>query len=590
MKNRLLITIAFIVISFQVGFTQTKREFKTWNPATDSLQVLGAQAWPKEVKDYYDRLPERAEKTVRKDVWDLSKNSAGLNLRFKTNADEIIIKYVVSGGKQMPHMPATGVSGIDLYAKNSDGKWLWASGQYSFGDTVVYRFKGLKSKDDYVKNLQYTMYLPLYNSVKWMQISVPKEAEFIPLSVRKEKPIVVYGTSIAQGACASRPGLAWTNILGRKLDRTVINLGFSGNGRLEKELIDLLTEIDARVYVLDCLPNLTAPQYIATGELKKRIVSSIKQLQEKRPSTPILFTEHDGYTDDGINLDKKKQYQDVNTALREVLDSLSATGIKNVFLLSKKEINQDIETMVDGTHPNDAGMMRYADAYEKALSKILKEPIGDNTTTIPVTQGRDASTYNWETRHNAVLAYNKTHQPQVIFLGNSITNYWSGEPKAPIRRGETSWQKYFEPKQAANFGFGWDRIENVLWRVYHNELDGISPSHIVLMIGTNNLQLNKDEDIVTGLQFLVNAIHEKQPGAKIILLGILPRRAMEDRVASLNKLLAKTNMSKNTLFADAGKLFLKTDKKIDEALFTDGLHPNEQGYEKLGAFIATRLK
>jgi lysophospholipase L1-like esterase len=585
-RRKILLTLTVVILCFQFGFSQAKREFKTWNPATDTLQSLNGQAWPKEVEDYYDRLPARAEQTVRKAVWDLSKNSAGLNLRFKTNADEIIIKYVVNGGVQMPHMPATGVSGIDIYAKNSDGKWLWATGQYSFGDTIVYHFSGLITKDDYVKDLQYTLYLPLYNSVKWMEISVPKEAEFIPLPARKEKPIVVYGTSIAQGACASRPGLAWTNILSRRLDRTVINLGFSGNGRLEPELINLLGGIDAKVYVLDCLPNLVAPQYVTTAELKKRIVIAIKQLQAKRPSVPILFTEHDGYMDEEINPAEKKKYQDANKALKEVLDSLAATGVKSVFLLSKKEINQDIETTVDGTHSNDAGMMRYADAYEKEIRNILNESIGDNTTTIPVTQRRDASTYDWETRHNAVLAYNKTHKPQIVFLGNSITNYWSGEPTAPIRRGEISWAKYFEHKSAANFGFGWDRVENVLWRVYHDELDSISPSHIVLMIGTNNLQLNTDDAIVTGLQFLVSAIHKKQPAAKILLMGILPRRDMEDRIAKLNKLIAKADMGENVHFADSGKLFLKPDKKIDEALFVDGLHPNEKGYEKLGAFIA----
>lgn len=587
--RKVLLTLTATVLCVQFCFSQSNREFKTWNPATDTLQSLNGLAWPKEVKDYYDRLPARAGQTVRKAVWDLSKNSAGINIRFKTNADEIIIKYVVSGSMQMPHMPATGVSGIDLYAKNSDGRWLWATGRYAFGNTVVYHFSGLRSKDDYVKDLQYTLYLPLYNSVKWMEINVPKEAEFIPSPVKKEKPIVVYGSSIAQGACASRPGLAWTNILGRKLDRTVINLGFSGNGRLEKEMIDLLAEIDAKLYVLDCLPNLVAPQYVTTAELKKRIVTSIKQLQSKQPSIPILFTEHDGYADEEINPAEKKRYQDANTTLKEVLDSLTTTGMKNVFLLSKKEINQDIETTVDGTHSNDAGMMRYADAYEKIIREILNESIGDKTTTIPVTQRRDANTYDWETRHNAVLTYNKTHKPQIIFLGNSITNYWSGEPISPIRRGETSWEKYFEPKGAANFGFGWDRIENVLWRVYHDELDGISPRHIVLMIGTNNLQLNTDEEIVKGLQFLVNAIHRKQPGVKILLMGILPRKEMEERIAKLNKLIEKSDMGKNVLYADAGKLFLKIDKKIDDTLFIDGLHPNEQGYEKLGAYIAAHV-
>jgi len=433
------------------------------------------------------------------------------------------------------------------------------------------------------------LYLPLYNTVKWMGISVPKDAAFTPLPVREEKPIVVYGTSIAQGACASRPGLAWTNILSRRLDRTVINLGFSGNGRLEKEVVDLLTEIDAKMYVLDCLPNLTGG-YVTNGELKKRIAASVKQLQTIRPSTPILLTEHDGYMDEEINPTRKKEYRDVNMALKQVVDSLSAGGIKNIFLLSKKEINQDIETMVDGTHSNDAGMLRYADAYEKVIRKIMNEPVGGGATSIPVTQRRDANTYDWETRHNAVLAYNKTHKPQLVFLGNSIVNYWGGKPVAPIRRGERSWEKCFSAKNDANFGFGWDKIENVLWRIYHDELDNISARNIVVMIGTNNLQFNTDDEIVTGLQFLVSSIHEKQPGAKILLMGILPRREMEDRIAKLNKLIAKTDMGNYVSYADAGKLFLKSGKKIDETLFTDGLHPNEQGYDKLGAFIVSKLK
>ncbi len=166
-------------------------------------------------------------------------------------------------------MPATGVSGIDLYSKTIDGKWLWAAGKFSFKDTITYHFTNLLPNDQHVNNREYTLYLPLYNSVKWMEITVPKAALFKSLPVRKDNPIVVYGTSIAQGACASRPGLAWTNILGRKLDRPVINLAFSGNGKLEKELIELLSEIDASLYVLDCLPNLTSPEYYATGELKK---------------------------------------------------------------------------------------------------------------------------------------------------------------------------------------------------------------------------------------------------------------------------------------------------------------------------------
>jgi len=358
-----LLFLSFFI--FHSASSQSK-EYKYYDPATDPALVLEGQAWPHEVQDFYDRLPARAEKNVRKPVWDLSKNSAGLQLRFVTDASEIVVKYAVTGNLQMPHMPATGVSGVDLYAKDEKNNWLWAYGRYSFGDTIVYRFNNLSPG-----KREYILYLPLYNSVKWMQIGVPEENVFTPLPARKEKPIVVYGTSIAQGACASRPGLAWSNILSRKLNLPVINLAFSGNGRLEPELLDLLTEIDAKVYILDCLPNLTSG-YISTDELKKRIVHAVVQLHSQKPFTPILLTEHDGYSDGAINPVRYRLYTDVNKALDQMFDSLSASGFQNIYLLKKEAINQDIETMVDGTHPNDMGMMRYANAYEKKLKEIFK--------------------------------------------------------------------------------------------------------------------------------------------------------------------------------------------------------------------------
>lgn len=362
-KQYLLASVAILfftnVLSQSTGYT-------VYDPAQDPAFVVEGKAWPLEVKDFYDRLPARGEKTVRKPVWDLSRNSAGLQLRFVSNAPEIIIKYSVAGGLQMPHMPATGVSGVDLYARDDRKKWLWAAGKFSFGDTITYRFNNLSPV-----RREYILYLPLYNTVRWMQLYVPKGTEFTPLPASTQKPVVVYGTSIAQGGCASRPGLAWTNILSRRINSPVINLAFSGNGKLEPELIDLLAEIDARVYVLDCLPNLT-PGY-SDGELKKRILNAVLRLQSKRPFTPILFTEHDGYTDGGINAVRYHDYTSVNKVLDETLDSLKHKGYKRLFLLKKEDINQDIETMVDGTHPNDIGMMRYADAYEKKLKFVFQQ-------------------------------------------------------------------------------------------------------------------------------------------------------------------------------------------------------------------------
>jgi lysophospholipase L1-like esterase len=533
MKFSLGLSIAASLF-LQICIAQNVRQYKNWNPATDTLKVLDGQEWSNEVKDYYDRLTSRAEKLVRQDVWYLSKNSAGLQLRFRTNADEIIIKFIVSGGIQFFHMPATGVSGIDLYSKTIDGKWLWAAGKYAFGDTVVYRFTNLTTTDQHVGNREYTLYLPLYNSVKWMELSVPKESLFEPLPVRNDKPIVVYGTSIAQGACATRPGLAWTNILGRKLDRPVVNLGFSGNGRMETPLFDLMSEIDAKIFVLDCLPNMV-PDIFSSNEVKKRVVDAVNILQTKRPGIPLLFCDHAGYSDGEINAVSKKRYEAVNNAFREAFDSLVTAGKKNIYRLSKEAINQDIETMVDGVHPNDIGMMRYAAAYEKTIREIIDEPLGDIATEVAITQRRDFNVYDWEKRHREILQYNKANSPKLLLIGNSITHFWGGKPAGPKDTGIDSWNKYFENKGVVNMGFGWDRIENVLWRVYHGELDGIASKQIVLMIGTNNLQLNTNEEIVNGLQFLIRAISKKQPKAQLLMMGILPRRGLESRILILNK-------------------------------------------------------
>ncbi|TKC08620.1 SGNH/GDSL hydrolase family protein [Pedobacter frigoris] len=586
---RRFLTIFSIIMLFVSGYsTAQRKEYKSWNPAKDTLNVIQGRSWESGFKSGYDRLPAAAEKNVRKAVWGLSENSSGLYMQFRTNAEEIVVKFKVTGGMAMPHMPATGVSGVDLYSKNIDGKWLWCAGRYSFGDTVSYRFVNLAGKDQHVDDREYRLYLPLYNTVKWMEISVPKEAKFKPLPVRKEKPIVVYGTSIAQGACASRPGMAWTSILGRKLDRSMVNLGFSGNGKLEPEVLDFVTQIDAKLFVLDCLPNLTGG--IGDAMLNQKIVDAVRQIQKKRPGTPILMVEHDGYTDGEMQPLRKKDYEAVNRVLKSAIDSLIKSGVKGLYLLSKEEIGHDIESMVDGTHPNDLGMMRYAEAYEKKIKSIFNEPQGTVSTMIPVTQRRDASSYDWETRHQEVLDYGKANQPELVLVGNSILHYWGGEPASSRAKGKDAWTKYFAEGKAMNMGFGWDRIENVLWRIYHGELDEISPKKIILMIGTNNLDYNTDEEIVQGLKFLLDVIKVRKPAADVILMGILPRRKMEQRIAGLNKKIAAIAIGKRLKYADAGKLFLKPAKEIDESLFSDGLHPNAVGYEKLGNFINQQIK
>jgi len=293
----------------------------------------------------------------------------------------------------MPHMPATGVSGVDLYAIDSDGSWHLASGKYSFKDTIQYNFTQLKPNDDYHKlGREYRLYLPLYNNIRDLEIGVPTGSIFTVQPQRPEKSIVVYGTSIAHGACASRPGMAWTNILARKLDRPLINLAFSGNGRLEKEVIGLINELNARVFVLDCLPNLIST-VVDRKELQKRIIESVKSLRAKHPQTPILLTEHDGYTDGFTTPIRQTLFEEANQDLREALAQLKTEQIPQLYTLTIAEIGMDLDCMVDGTHPNDLGMMRYAQAYEKKLREILQQPVGTRITQIPTRHNREPGSY-----------------------------------------------------------------------------------------------------------------------------------------------------------------------------------------------------
>ncbi|MCL6265557.1 SGNH/GDSL hydrolase family protein [Flagellimonas myxillae] len=572
MKKILL--LAFIASLFQVS-AQEKANLRWWNPAENEFPVISGQAWPEEVKSQYHRLPARAEKNVRPPVWGLSKQAAGLSIRFWSNAPSIQVKYTLKGGISMPHMPATGVSGLDLYGKTEHGDWLRFWGFYALDKESTYTFTIESNSKTYNKyGREYQLFLPLYNEIENLEIGIAETSFLKPLPQRKEKPIVAYGTSICQGACASRPGMAWTNILERRLDRSIINLGFSGNGRLEPALIDLMSEIDAKLYILDCLPNLSPTRhntYLLTW-------NAVKKLREKRPNTPIILTAHVGYADDFTNEENKKRYEPLNQELTKIYDQLIADGYEDIYLLTKDAIQLGFDSFVDIIHPNDFGMIQYTDAYEKLIREVLKEPVGTISTTVPTTQSRDISVYKWEDRHQEILESNVVNPPKICLFGDSIINFWGGTPASTIVNGADSWKSVMVPLGIQNFGSGWDRIENVLWRVHHDELDGFEAEKVVLMIGTNNLHLNSESEILEGLQNLIQAIQVRQPKSKLFIMGILPRTDKEEDIKKLNLKISKIADGENVHYADIGTPLLLENGALDESLFTDGLHPNSKGY------------
>lgn len=360
-----------LLIIAKLSLAQKEQEIVWYNPAKQIFRVVHNQIWSgNDIHSFYDRLPAKAEKNIRKEVWDLSENSAGLKLVFNTNAKEITVRYTTKSKKYaMSHFSAMGVSGLDLFSENTDGSWAWANGKFQFKDTITYKYTNLSiGKLKYKNDASFHLYLPLYNSVAWLEIGVPSGSTFQFIPVSNEKPIVVYGTSIVQGACASRPGMAWTNILNRQLNSPVINLGFSGNGRLEKELIDLIVEKEAKMFIIDCLPNIVdEPQSI-----KAKIIYATKTIRAKYPHTPIVFSDHSAYLENGMDSIRTSNLIRANNISFNTFKELKAGGIKKLFYITQKDIGLNINDSVDGTHPTDIGMLKYMKVYKRLINKKVK--------------------------------------------------------------------------------------------------------------------------------------------------------------------------------------------------------------------------
>lgn len=327
------------------------------------LLSIEGQGWS-DTKSDYDRLPAKAEGKVRGAVWNLSRTSTGIVARFVTNATTISARWTLTSDRMaMPHMPATGVSGVDLYVQDDDGVWRWlACGRPAKQTNTVKLISGIPAGER-----AYMLYLPLYNGVSSVEIGVPQGSLVAAAPVRTKKPIVFYGTSITHGASASRPGMTHVAILGRRFDRPVINLGFSGNGRMETEVAELMAEIDAAVYVIDCLPNINAQTVLANTK------PCIDILRAARPETPILLVEDRSYADSFLVTAKRERNRTSREALRKVYEELKADGVKNLYYLEGDHLlGDDNEGTVDSSHPTDLGFTRQAAAFAEALAPILE--------------------------------------------------------------------------------------------------------------------------------------------------------------------------------------------------------------------------
>ena len=216
------------------------------------------------------------------------------------------------------------------------------------------------------------------------------------------------------------------------------------------------------------------------------------------------------------------------------------------------------------------------------------------STLVPLTQNRDWRVYDWTARHAAAVALMKARQPDIVMLGDSITHFWGGEPIGGRRTAPDEWDRFFAGRRVVNLGYGWDRTENVLWRLTHGEFEGVTPKVVVTMIGTNNVSINTVDEIAAGIEAICAEIHRRSPATRILLLAIFPRGATPDatraKVTDINRRIAGLDGRNGVTFLDLGPKFVGADGSISVDVMDDYLHPTAKGYAIWSAAMAPTLE
>lgn len=316
--------------------------------------------------DYvYRRLPVRPDWEIRDAVDQLANHTAGGQIRFRSNSKKILLSVELREKSGMYHMPATGQSGFDLYVKDGEVQRYMKTTRFP-ADTIRYQVELLNSDQKQMRD--FTLNFPLYNGVNSVLVGIEAQSRIrAPKPFSRPGKIVIYGTSITQGGCVARPGMAYSNILSRKLDMAFVNLGFSGNGRGEPALAHLINQIsDSKLIILDYEAN-------AGNTIFKTLGPFVDILREDHPDTPILIMSKIRYASAPVGSSGDKELMSRRDFQRNLVDERRSTGDQNIYFLDGSEVLGDDydECTVDGSHPTDLGSYRLADAMLAVIEDIL---------------------------------------------------------------------------------------------------------------------------------------------------------------------------------------------------------------------------
>ena len=318
----------------------------------DFFRLEGTEVPDSLKENRYHRLPNSYKNIVREPVWSLSKSSTGLSIRFLSNSNKISVKWKILHDLKMNHMAESGIKGVDLYFKNEDG-WQYLNTGLPKGIENEYLFIDNMSK----QLREFKIFLPLYDGIENIEVGIDSESFIKKPEKNHKKPIIFYGTSITQGACASRPGMAHTNIISRKLDVDCINFGFSGNGRMEQPIAELISMSDPLLYVIECMPNMYPAKNVTT-----KTIPLVDKIRENNSQAPIVFVELFVSSISILDNNKQKENIAMNTALRTEYEKMINNGYQNIYYIeSNNALGLDQEGTVDSVHFTDLGFIRYSE-------------------------------------------------------------------------------------------------------------------------------------------------------------------------------------------------------------------------------------
>ncbi len=323
----------------------------------------------------YTRVPAYLQDSTRANWWDLTRCSTGLAVRFATDSKTIGINYEVTFLRKMPHMAETGIYGADLYRLNKDGKWLFVNSA-----RPPYNNQNHELSYTFVSNLsgemsEYMIYLPLYDGVNWMKIGIDSTATIskplVDLPRTSKGKIVFYGTSIMQGGCATRTGMASTCMVSRDLQVECVNIGTSGEAKMDYPVARMLASMDdVMCFVIDPIPNCTKDM------CDTLTYDFIKIIRDKHPTTPIIMVDGLMYPYAKDDSFFEKYLPEKNAAFRKTYDQRIADGDENLYYMTYEGMSGlDEEGTVDGVHLTDIGFRAYADKIEVILKDILADEL-----------------------------------------------------------------------------------------------------------------------------------------------------------------------------------------------------------------------